>query len=438
MKKLNKIKILIILICISTFIIPAKIVYSTNDSVITAPITTSNAALLMDTDTGIILYNKNAFEKMYPASTTKVMTAILVLEKTNLEDKVTISHNAIFSVPYTYSSAYLQEGETFTVKELLYALLIPSANDAAFALAEHVGGSVENFSSMMNEKAKEIGCKNTNFINPNGIFSEDHYSTAYDLALITNYAMKFDTFKKIVQTDEFTLPQTELYTGEERKFKNTNYLLQPNIEGITNPYYYENTTGGKTGYTDKSGHCIVLTASKNNINLTCIILGGFIDENNIRSRETDAINLFEYGFNNYSKQTIAKKNETYKTISVPKASLRTKNLELILKEDISPLVLNNYSIENSNPNIVLKEHIEAPIETGEELGTITYNINGNDYTGKLIAKNKVLPFPYWKIPVYIIIGLFLLSSINKKKKRRIKKSTKKKIKKAKKNLKRNK
>ena len=253
--------------------------------------TNSPSILLMDADTGKILYSKNAFEKHYPASTTKMMTAILTLENCELDDIVTISHNAIFSIPVGYSHANLQEGERLTVEQLLNVLLIPSANDAAIALAEHIAGSEEAFVDMMNNKAKELGCTNTHFVNPNGIHNEDHYSTAYDLALIGKYAMQFDEIMKIATINQYTLPKTNKYDKENRIFNTTNGLIDSD-----NEYYYPNATGIKTGYTDKSGYCIVTTAEKDGVTLLLSVLGS----ENLEERYEDCIKLFDYGFENYS------------------------------------------------------------------------------------------------------------------------------------------
>ena len=164
----------------------------------------SEAVLLMEASTGKVVYEKNGYEKKYPASTTKIMTAILAIEHCNLNETATASEFAINSVPSGYSTANIQIGETLSVKDLLYALMLQSANESAVILAEHVSGSQEAFANLMNEKAKELGCKNTHFINPNGIHNENHYTTAYDLALITQYAMKNQTFREIVKTTSFT------------------------------------------------------------------------------------------------------------------------------------------------------------------------------------------------------------------------------------------
>ena len=233
----------------------------------------SPACILIDADSGKILYSKNANTKMYPASTTKIMTAILTLENCKLDDVAIASHNAVYSIPYGYSVATIQEGEELTIEQLLNVLLIPSANDAAVVLAEHIAGSVEAFSDMMNSKAVELGCKNTHFVNPNGIHDEEHYSTAYDLALIGKYAMQFDTFRTIVQKTSYSLPKTNKYDKEDRLFNTTNDLIKKNYSSSPTNYYYQYATGAKTGYTDAAKSCIVATATKDDI--CCSSLGEY-------------------------------------------------------------------------------------------------------------------------------------------------------------------
>ena len=201
----------------------------------------SEAAILVEVSTGRIIYEKNSTKQMYPASTTKVLTAIIVIENCKLDEIVTVRESALSNIPSGYVTCNLQIGEQLTVKDLLYALMIPSANDAAYVLAEYVAGSVEDFSVMMNDKARELGCKSTHFVNPNGIHEESHYSTAYDLYLITNYAMKNEFFRSLVATTEYTLPSTEKYPSEDRFLKTTNELL--NKSSIK--YYYKNAIGIK-------------------------------------------------------------------------------------------------------------------------------------------------------------------------------------------------
>jgi len=201
-----------------------------------APQVSSPSAILMDSTTGKILYDKDSHQRMYPASITKVMTAIVVLEHCSLDDVVTVSGDAAKSTPSGYVTADLKEGEELTVDQLLHILLIASANDAAVVLAEHVSGTVQDFANLMNEKAKEIGCEGTNFVDPNGVQDENHYTTAYDLALIGRYAMMNSTFAGIVSETSYTLPPTNK-NSESRMFTTTNSLLT-----MSSVYYYQYAT----------------------------------------------------------------------------------------------------------------------------------------------------------------------------------------------------
>ncbi len=234
----------------------------------------SPACVLMESSTGNVLYEKEAHKVRYPASTTKIMTAILTVEHCELSDVATVSHNAIFSVPAGYTHASLKENEQLTIEQLLHVLLIPSANDAANVLAEHIAGSVDNFAVMMNEKAKEIGCLNTHFVNPSGIHHKDHVSTAYDLALMGKYAMKNGTIREIVKKTSYTLSATNAYSKTDRAFITSNDLLRENHSTAKDNYYYSDCIGIKTGYTTEAGSCIIAGAKRDNLEVICVILGG--------------------------------------------------------------------------------------------------------------------------------------------------------------------
>ncbi len=366
------------------------------------------ACILMESSTGKILYSKNANAKMYPASTTKVMTAILTLEKCNLNDIVTVSHDAVFNVPSTYSHASLREGEQLTVEQLLYVLLIPSANDAAFALAEHIGGSVENFATMMNEKAVELGCKNTHFVNPNGIHDENHYSTAYDLALMGQYAMKNAIFRKIVSTTTYNLPTTNKYDKEDRIFATTNELLK----SPSSSTYYKYATGAKTGYTDAAKNCIIATASKDSTDLIVVILHDEKTDEGLNTRAADCKTLFEYGFNNFSLRTISTSDSIEQTITVSGATEETKKLDLITTEDVSAYLPNEFDTSSIEKNITLNTDITAPITKGSVIGQITYTANGETYTADLVASHDVYQFDIIKIILEILLILVVLALIS--------------------------
>lgn len=394
------------------------------------------ACILMDADSGKILYNKNANAKMYPASTTKIMTAILALEKCNLTDVATASHNAIFSIPYGYSIANIQEGEELTIEQLLNVLLIPSANDAAVVIAEHIAGSEEAFADMMNDKARELGCLNTHFVNSNGIHNENHYSTAYDLALIGKYAMSFETFRNIVSKTSYSLPKTNKYDKEDRLFNTTNDLIKKNYSSSPTNYYYKYATGAKTGYTDAAQNCIVATATKDDISLIAVVLHDEHTDDGLSQRALDCKSLFEYGFNNFSIKQIATKGSVAHQITIRGATQDTAKLDLLYSEDIFALVPNDYDLSLSIESIKLSEDISAPISESTNLGTITYNIDNVDYSCSLLASHNVYKSNFTKTLMeltLLIIFLILFSKYlkfkNKRKKSRGKKKGKKKSKK---------
>jgi len=342
--------------------------------------------VLMEYSTGKILFEKNLNKMMYPASTTKLMTAILVLEKCQLTDVATVSNSAVDSVPAGYSTAYLQKGEKLTIEQLLHVLLIPSANDAANVLAEHVGGSIANFANMMNSKAKEIGCENTNFKNPSGIHDENHYSTAYDLSLIAKHAMQFQTIKDIVQKTVYNLPKTDKYNSDNRIFYNTNLLLSHHSP---DDYYYPYATGLKTGYTNPAKDCIIATAKKDDLELIAVILGAEDTNGSLVPKFLDCKKLFEYGFSNYSYKNIKKANSFVTKVSVLGATEDTKNLNILVKNDINVFLENNFDINNLEPKLELDTPLVAPIKGGSTIGKITYDIDGIIYTSELIAETNV-------------------------------------------------
>ncbi len=325
-------------------------------------------ALLMDAKTGKILYEKNAYEKMYPASTTKIMTAILALENRELSHIAKVSYDAIFTVPVGYTNANLQLDEELTMEQLLKVLLIPSANDAANVIAEDIGGSVESFASMMNTKAIEIGCSNTHFVNANGIHNENHFSCAYDLALIGRYAMKNDTFREIVSCVRYTLPVTNKYDKADRIFLTTNKLINSK-----SGQFYKYCTGIKTGYTDAAKNCIVASAKKDNMELISVIMGAANDNNSI-NKFSDCITLFDYGFDNYAYKTLYSKDSVYKVITPRNADSKTKNLNVLVENDVSVLVKKSDYDTNFVPDVNLDSKLSAPITKGNVVGTISYDI----------------------------------------------------------------
>ncbi|MEK4223154.1 D-alanyl-D-alanine carboxypeptidase family protein [Bacillus sp. FSL W8-0116] len=249
----------------------------------------AKSAVLMDQNSGRILYEKDPHEIKRIASITKIMTAIVAIESGKLNDTVKVSERAVHTEG---SSLYLQPGEKIKLKDLVYGLMLRSGNDAAVAIAEHVGGSVEGFVFLMNQKAKEIGMKNTHFSNPHGLDdSDDHFSTAYDMALLTKYAMQNKTYRKIAGTKVYKVPDPR---GDwDRVWKNKNKLL-------TEKYPY--STGGKTGYTKKAKRTLVSTAQKGDFDLIAVTLDDPNDWD-------DHIKMFDYAFDRYDPKVVLPKGK---------------------------------------------------------------------------------------------------------------------------------
>ena len=258
----------------------------------------SESAILIEEQTGKILYEKNIYDRKYPASTTKILTAIIALEKCDLNEMATASFRAINDVKPGYTNADIREGETFAIGELIDVMMIVSANEAANIIAEHISGSIENFAILMNQKAKEIGCLDSNFVNPNGMHDDNHYSTAYDLALIARYCMNNEKFREIANKRTCSLPTTE-FCDEERTFRNTNSLLLEN-----NQYYYPYCNGIKTGFTTPAKNCLISSSNKDGFETIAVVLHAESTDAGLSARYTDTIKLFEYGYNNYDLQEI--------------------------------------------------------------------------------------------------------------------------------------
>ena len=268
------------------------------------PQITGQYAVLMDYETGKILYEKNSSQKLYPASTTKMWTAYIVLKyASDLNEVIQIKDLPAIEG----SSMYLKNGESFTIKQLLDALLVHSANDAAYVLALHIGGSIENFCDMMNKEAKEIGAKNTHFNNPHGLPDENHYTTAYDMAIMTRHSMNNKVFRNIVKTKSIKYEPSEAYPYY-RHFTNSNKFLtsneQINYKGQLIPVKYDIVDGIKTGTTDAAGKCLLSSAVKDNMRLICAVFKSIGNDVYVDSRT-----LLDYGFDNYYTHTIINKDE---------------------------------------------------------------------------------------------------------------------------------
>lgn len=356
-----------------------------------------SSAILINAKNGEILYEYNAHDKAYPASTTKVLTALLALEnESDYSKQIIPSHYAIYSVKVGSSIAYFSEGENLTFDQVMYGLLLPSGNDAANIIAEEIGGSISNFVSMMNDRAVELGAKNTNFTNPSGSHDNNHYTTAYDLSLFAKEAMKHEKFREIISSSSYIMPSTNR-SSTERKFTNTNKLLSPN-----NQYYYEYATGMKTGYTSNARNCLIASASRNGVDLISVVLGGTTTENGKSAIYTDSRNLLDYGFSCYEKTTIAKEGDTITQIT-PKRSKGKVAVVAVLKDNIRMIHKTNETPEFTSVT-TLTENLVAPINKGDTVGTISY-YDGDELiaTSELVADNSVEKEPWYSIVFKFIV-----------------------------------
>lgn len=263
------------------------------------PKTYCESGIMLDLDSGTILYSKNAEKALYPASITKVLTALVALENCELDEKVKFSQDSINILGNGYASIGMKTGEKITMEDALYGMMLASANEVAYAICEHFGGGdYEKGVAMMNEKAKELGCTNSNFVNPNGIFNKKHRTTVHDMARIAQAAYRSETFQKIINTRQYTIKKTKK-SKEDRTFQNHHKMLWPDSE-----YYYKYCIGGKTGYTSEALNTLVTFAEKDGRRLLCVTM-------KTRGEDTykDTKKILNYGFQHFQNLSISE-NET--------------------------------------------------------------------------------------------------------------------------------
>ncbi len=264
------------------------------------PSVSADSAIIMEATTGTILYEKNTDKAQYPASITKIMTALIVLERCSLDDIVTFSYDSVHKVGFLKgdSSIARDQGEEMTVEWTLYGMMLESANECAYALAEHVAGDMESFARLMNEKAAELGCINTHFANSHGLHDPDHYTCAYDMAIIARAACENEEFCRIAGTKTYTIPKTNKHPDTETYLQNHHQMLYPLK---TRKHLYEYCTGGKTGYTTQANNTLVTFAEKGNLKLICVTLNNSSGAGNYE----DTTNLFDYCFDNFAAYSVA-------------------------------------------------------------------------------------------------------------------------------------
>lgn len=355
------------------------------DAVLEDPKIDATAALLVNPNTGMVLYEKNADEKRYPASTTKIMTALLVLENAKLDDVVTAEKVDFENVSWDASNADIKEGEQVKVLDLLYCLMLPSANEAANMLARHVGGSIEGFADMMNAKAEELGCTGTHFVNPNGLHDPNHYTTARDLYTIAHAAMQDETFAEIAKTAVKTISKTNMH--DSRKVFTTNQLIFSSYQ----PWFYGWCNGIKTGHTAEAGNCLVAYADQRDSELYSVVLGcaDAPDSSTVAKSFTETKRLFEWGYDNFKSKTLAKQGNSITSTKV-RLSTDTDELVLTAKRDLVASVPKNLDVEDMEATPTVPKSVDAPIKAGDVIGSMTYSYAGTVYgTVELIALHDV-------------------------------------------------
>lgn len=327
------------------------------------PAINSRIAVIYDRESGRVIWGKNENKRSAMASTTKIMTCIVVLENANLNDEVSVSSKAAGTGG---SRLGLKKDNKITINDLLYGLMLRSGNDAAVALAEHVGGDKEGFAKLMNDKAEELGLKDTHFVTPHGLDDPEHYTTAYELAKITDYALKNEKFAKIVSTKECIIS----INGYSKQLSNTNELLG----------YLQGVNGVKTGFTNNAGRCLVTSVNRNNFEIITVVLGA--DTKKIRT--SDSIKLIEYAYKNYTKinieDIVKEKFDTWKSINEKRIQIekgKCESVKLEIKEVKNKIIpIKNENIDNVDIEINCLYYLIAPVEKGTVIGNLKITLNG--------------------------------------------------------------
>ncbi|HEX2937538.1 MAG TPA: D-alanyl-D-alanine carboxypeptidase family protein [Ruminiclostridium sp.] len=324
---------------------------------------TCNAVLVVNADTNTIIYEKNQDQKIYPASITKLMTAIIVYDKFKgkLDTNVTVEKEDLDTLDPYASKAGLKVGEQLTIEQLLNCLLVKSGDDSANVLARVTGGSVDEFVASMNKKAKEIGLKNTHYANPHGLQDPDHFTTASDVYKLAKYAMKIDELAKIVAQPSYTLPATNV-NPQERQFDNTNFL----IKSTQKKYYFKYVKGIKTGSTTPAGKCLVSYAEKDGKTYYAVVMGG-TDKDGTNTAFTETKDLYQWVFRNFDIKPLVKTTDTAAQVGVDLAVNKTK---LLLKpqSQLNALVPDTYKSSDLKITIDVPQKVKAPIKKGQVIG----------------------------------------------------------------------
>lgn len=347
---------------------------------VTTPNIAAEVAILIDANTKTVLYEKNGYEKHYPASITKLMTALLTIENLSPTDTITFSKDAIFGIEAGSSHIGIDVDEQLTVDQALHGLLLMSANEVANGLAEAVSGSIDAFAQRMTERAKELGALNTHFVNPHGLHDDNHYTTAYDMALIASYLADNEYFLQLMKDSTYEIPGTNK-TDEIRYLYQQHKMLNPSRDATI---YREDVIGGKTGYTDEARHTLVTIAKQGDTTLVAVVLQSERD-----SLYTDTAQLLDYGFESYYSLDLHSVDDILKTLPVYTVksgqAYQSANCGLGLSEDVSALVLNTVTKDDITLSFNLPDKLDSNVKIGDTIGEVSFMLGS-----KLLSKNQLI------------------------------------------------
>lgn len=370
------------------------------------PTVEGEAAIVMEASTGTVLYEKNADEQLYPASITKIMTALLAVENSSMDEQVTFSMDAVYKTEGSGISRDVDE--VMSMKDCLYGLMLESSNECAYAIAEHVGGTYDNFVQMMNEKAAELGCTHTHFNNPHGLPDENHYTCARDMALISKEALKNETFRLITSTRRYTIPPTNKHAQET--YLTNHHKMLNNWRGDST-YLYDGCIGGKTGYTSVADSTLVTFAERDGMTLICVVM-----KEKAPGHYVDTTNLLNYCFENFQLWNVAENEQNYTSDKMENKIFAKEESFLSVDSQGFIVLPKAAAFTDAVPEVV------EDIKAADKVGTIQYTYAGRNVGGADIKINgaKVAQFPFDKAQTtnkkekvvninikYILIGILV-------------------------------
>ncbi len=396
--------------------------FGTRTTYAEAPDIQAEAAILMNTSNTLTLYEKSSRQQIQPGSLTKIMTAIIAIEKMeDINAPITAAPDIIAGYDFSFGNMGILANETLTVKDLLYGMMIYDAGEAAELLAHNLAGGYDAFLACMNQKAAALGAENTHFTNASGYYDPQQVSTAYDLFLISRYAMESQTFRDIVSTKLYEIPANDHYR-QIRYLANTNQMLSTNR---TTQYYMPSVKGIKTSYMKEFGHSLSISAQKGNTGFLCIIINSPADAEGNHAY-MDATSLLTYGFENFETVRLSEKNEILDEVSIPNGQ-GTSHVLLVAGENLDAFLPKDYHPEELELTANKPDSVSAPIEAGQALGTMTvayqsqqlgqidlcaYEAVGVDYAKDILNKVKwVATSPFFLIPLFLLIAYLIIRTI---------------------------